>query len=81
MEDKTQSFGLPSSSSSFTPAKTYFISGLEFHFINIFGLKNDGEKWSRIDFEIHRAPSEIPANLSGNSSLMGRFFGTGQQQL
>ena len=39
--------------------------------INILGLlKNDGEKWSRIFyFEIHRAPSEIPANLLGQFSL------------
>ena len=32
--------------------------------INIFGFKNDGE----IYFEIHRAPSEIPANLPGQFS-------------
>ena len=32
------------------------ISSLE---INIFELKNDGEKWSRIYFEIDRAPSEL----------------------
>ena len=42
-----------------TPARTYKwtkISSLE---INIFWLKNDGEKWSRIYFEIDRAPSEL----------------------
>ena len=33
--------------------------------IIIFELKNDGKKWSRIDFEIHPAPSEIPAKLPG----------------
>ena len=27
----------------------------------IFGLKNDGEKWSEIYFEIHQDPLEIPA--------------------
>ena len=30
--------------------------------INIFGFKDDGEKWPSIHFEIHRAGSEIPAN-------------------
>ena len=54
------------------------ISSLE---INIFGFKNDSEKWSGIYFEIHRAPSEIPANLQAKSVLLGRFFGTGHQQL
>ena len=33
--------------------------------INILGFKNDGEEWSEIYFEIHWAPSEIPANLPG----------------
>ena len=48
------------------------ISSLE---INIFGFTNDGEKWSGIYFEIHRAPSEIPANLSGQfSSTVPGFF-------
>ena len=32
------------------------ISSLEF---TIFELQNDGKKWSRIYFDIHRAPSEI----------------------
>ena len=32
------------------------ISSLE---INIVYLKNDGEKWSRIYFEIDQAPSEL----------------------
>ena len=40
-----------------------------------FELKNDGKKWSRIYFEIHRAPSEIPAKLPG------QFGHSGQQQL
>ena len=47
------------------------ISSLE---INIFGFKNDGEKWSEIYFEIHRAPSEIPTNLSGQFSPNGQIF-------
>ena len=38
--------------------------------INIFGFKNDGE----IYFEIHRAPSEIPANLPGQFSPNGQIF-------
>jgi len=38
--------------------------------ITIFWLKNDGEKWSRKNyFEIPRAPSDIPANLSGQIFL------------
>ena len=38
-------------------------------------LKNDDEKWSRIfNFEILRAPSEIPANLLGQFSLSGQIF-------
>ena len=44
------------------------ISSLE---IIIFELKNDAEKWSRIYFEIHRAPSEIPAKLSGQFGHSG----------
>ena len=42
--------------------------------ITIFQLKNDGEKWSRLFFEIHRAPSEIPANLPGQFSPTGHIF-------
>ena len=37
--------------------------------IIIFELKNDGKKWSRIYFEIHRAPSEIPAKLPGQADI------------
>ena len=33
--------------------------------IIVFELKNDGKKWSRTYFEIHRAPSEILAKLPG----------------
>ena len=47
------------------------ISSLE---ITIFLQKNDDEKWSRFLFEIHRAPSEIPANLPGQFSLSGQIF-------
>jgi hypothetical protein len=36
----------------------------------------DGEKLSRLffNFEIERAPSEIPANLPGQFSLSGQIF-------
>ena len=37
-------------------------------------LKNDGKKWSRIYFEIHRAPSEIPAKLPGQFGHSGQIF-------
>ena len=47
------------------------ISSLE---IIIFELKNDGKKWSRIYFEIHRAPSEIPAKLPGQFGHSGQKF-------
>ena len=47
------------------------ISSLE---INILQLKNDGKKWSRIYFEIDRAPSEIPANLPSQFSPTGQIF-------
>ena len=41
----------------------------------IFGLKNDGEKWSRKKyFEIPCAPSEIPANQAVQFSLAGQIF-------
>ena len=37
--------------------------------------ENDGEKWSRFFFfEIPRAPSEIPANQSGQFSPSGQIF-------
>ena len=45
-----------------TPARTLSLSGLK---SRVFKLKNDGKKWSRIYFEIDRAPSEIPAKLPG----------------
>ena len=47
------------------------ISSLE---IIIFELKNDGKKWSRIYFEIHQAPSEIPAKLPGQFGHSGQIF-------
>ena len=47
------------------------ISSLE---IIIFKLKNDGKKWPRIYFEIHRAPSEIPAKLPGQFGHSGQII-------
>ena len=47
------------------------ISSLE---IFIFELKNDGKKPSRIHFEIHQAPSEIPAKLPGQFGHPGQIF-------
>ena len=67
-----------------TPARTHSIRGLKSRVLKLtfFYFENDGKKWSGIYFEIHRALSEMPANLPGpNSALLGRFFGTGQQQL
>ena len=59
-----------------TPARTLSykwtkISSLE---TIIFVLENDGKKWSRIYFQIDRAPSEIPANLPGQFSPTGQIF-------
>ena len=42
--------------------------------IIIFELKKDGKNWSRIYFEIHRAPSEIPAKLPGQFDHSGQIF-------
>ena len=47
------------------------ISNLE---IIIFELTNDDKKWSRIYFEIDRAPSEIPAKLPGQFGHSGQIF-------
>ena len=56
-----------------TPARTHSITRLKSRVsINIFGFINDGEKWSGIYFEIHRAPS--PANLPGQFSPNGQIF-------
>ena len=44
------------------------------HDIIIFELKNDGKKSSRIYFEIHRAPSEIPAELPGQFGHSRQIF-------
>ena len=67
------------------PARTLLISGLKFWVLKLpFLTQNDGEEWSRISyFEIHRAPSKIPANLPGQFSLSGQIFlhCAGQQQL
>ena len=48
-----------------TPARTHSISGLKSRVLKLtFLAQNDGQKWPRtFYFEIHRAPSEIPANL------------------
>ena len=42
--------------------------------IIIFELKNDDKKWSRIYFEIHRAPSELPAKLPGQFGHSVQIF-------
>ena len=59
-----------------TPLRTLGISGLKSRVLKMtfFSIKNDGEKWSRIYFEIDRAPSEIPANLPGQFSPTGQIF-------
>ena len=49
-----------------TPARTISISGLKSRVLKL--LKNDGKKWSRIYFEIHLAPSEIPTKQPGQFS-------------
>ena len=46
------------------------ISSLE---IIIFELKNDGKKWSRIHFEIDRAPSELLLPSAKISAQNGRI--------
>ena len=60
----------------FTPARTLSICGLKSQSLEIiiFELENDGKKWSRIYFEIHRAPSEIPAKLPGQFGHPGQIF-------
>jgi hypothetical protein len=40
----------------------------------MFELKNDDKKWSRVYFENHRAPSEIPAKLPGQFGHSGQIF-------
>jgi hypothetical protein len=52
-----------------TPVRTLLISGLKSRVLKLVFLT------SRIFyFEIHRAPSEIPANLPGQFSLSGQIF-------
>ena len=46
------------------------ISSLE---IIIFELRNDGKKWSRIYFEIDRAPSELLLPSAKISAQIGRI--------
>ena len=55
----------------------FMISGSQI----LFGFKNHGKKWAGIYFEIHRAPSEIPANMPGQFNLSGQSFCTRQLQL
>ena len=64
-----------------TPARTLSISGLKSRVLKLSFLslkmvdpKNDGKKWSRIYFEIDRAPTEIPAKLPGQFSHFGQIF-------
>ena len=62
--------------STLTPARTYSIRGLKSWVMKLtfLALKND-KKWSRtIYFEIHRACSEMPANLPGQFSLTRQIF-------
>ena len=60
----------------YTPARTLSISGLKSRVLKLsfFELKNDGKKCSRIYFEIHQAPSEIPAKLPGQFDHSGQIF-------
>ena len=53
-----------------TSVKRIKISSLE---IIIFELKNDGKKWSRIYFEIDRAPSELLLPSAKISAQIGRI--------
>ena len=67
-------------SATYTPARTHSISGLKSWVLKLTFLAL--KKWSGIYFEIHRAPSELPASLPGQFSPTGQiFFCTGQQQL
>ena len=43
------------------------------HEIAIFELRNDGKKWSRIYFEIDRAPSELLLPSAKISAQDGRI--------
>ena len=58
-----------------TPARTLFISGLKSRVMKLpfFELKNDGKKWSRIYFEIDRAPSELLLPSAKISAQIGRI--------
>ena len=62
--------------SSFTPARTLSISGLKSRVLKLpfFNLKMMMKNGLDFFFEIHRAPSEIPANLPGQFSLSGQIF-------
>ena len=54
--------------------KCVYLSKQQIHQLELFELKNDGNKWSRIYLEIHRAPSEIPAMLPGQFGYSGQIF-------
>ena len=49
------------------------------HEITVFELKNDGKKWSRIYFEIDRAPSELLLPSAKISAQIGRIGLAAQQ--
>ena len=55
-----------------TPARTLSISGLKSRVLKLSFLSF--KKWSRIYFEIHRAPSEIPAKLPSQFGNSGQIF-------
>ena len=55
----------------YTPPRTLSISGLK---SRVLELSFGGKKWSRIYFEIDRAPSEIPAKLPGQFGHSGQIF-------
>ena len=60
----------------YTPARTLSISGLKYRVLILpfFNLKMMMKNGLDFFFEIHRAPSEIPANLPGQFSLSGQIF-------
>ena len=63
-------------SPAFTPARSHFISGLKSRVLKLtfFCLKIMIQSCLEFYFEIHRAPSEIPANLPCQFSLCGQIF-------
>ena len=59
-----------------TPVRTLSICGLKSRVMKLpfLSLKSDGKNWSRIYFELHRAPSEISAKLPGQFGHSGQIF-------